>query len=109
MNIYWKNATTGLFTDPNNWVQGVVPGAGDIAELTSTCATAIVSAASPVTVLGVNIGSKRTCLTLFARTRDAARRSIHRDREKLRLTLYTKLCAVAQPLKVRACGHASKC
>jgi hypothetical protein len=57
MNIYWKNATTGLFTDPNNWVQGVVPGAGDIAELTSTGTTAIVSAASPVTVLGVNIGS----------------------------------------------------
>ena len=38
MNIYWKNVINGFFTDPNNWVQGVVPGAGDIAELTSSCA-----------------------------------------------------------------------
>jgi hypothetical protein len=36
MNIYWKNVINGFFTDPNNWVQGVVPGAGDIAELTSS-------------------------------------------------------------------------
>jgi hypothetical protein len=28
---------------------------------------------------------------------------------RLRLTVYDKLCAVAQPFKVRACGHASKC
>jgi hypothetical protein len=46
MNIYWKNATTGDFTSAGNWVQGVVPGPADIAELTSS---ANVSATSAVT------------------------------------------------------------
>jgi hypothetical protein len=58
MNIYWKNPPLNLdFTSAGNWVQNAVPGAGDIAELTPPGVTAIVSAASPVTVLGVNIGS----------------------------------------------------
>ena len=55
MNIYWKNTVpSGSFTTAGNWVQGVVPGAGDIAELTPS---AFVNATSAVTVLGVNVGA----------------------------------------------------
>ena len=36
MNIYWKNPPVGVdFATAINWVQDVVPGASDIAEMTS--------------------------------------------------------------------------
>jgi len=61
MNIYWKNPPINMdFTTAGNWAQSEVPGAGDIAELTFSGGTAIVSAAAAVTVLGVNIGSGAT-------------------------------------------------
>ena len=52
MNIYWKNPPINMdFTTAGNWAQSEVPGAGDIAELTFSGGTAIVSAAAAVTVL----------------------------------------------------------
>ena len=42
MNIFWKNTvTSGSFTSAANWVQSVVPGANDVAELTTSGATVI--------------------------------------------------------------------
>jgi hypothetical protein len=59
MNIYWKSTvSSGSFTSASSWVQGVVPGAGDVAELTTSGVTAFVG--SPDTVLGVNVVSGAT-------------------------------------------------
>jgi hypothetical protein len=59
MNIYWKSTVSnGSFTSAGNWVQGVVPGAGDVAELTTSGVRATVS--SPDTVLGLNVVSGAT-------------------------------------------------
>jgi hypothetical protein len=56
MSIYWKNPPVGVdFATAINWVQDVVPGASDIAEMTHS--GIVVSATSPVTVLGINLGS----------------------------------------------------
>ena len=59
MNIYWKSTVTnGSFNSAGSWVQGVVPGAGDVAELTTSGVRATVS--SPDTVLGLNVVSGAT-------------------------------------------------
>lgn len=59
MNIYWKSTiTNGSFNSASSWVQGVVPGAGDVAELTTSGVRATVS--SPDTVLGLNVVSGAT-------------------------------------------------
>ena len=59
MDIFWKTSgTIGSFTSTTNWVQGVIPGPNDIAELTQTNITAFVS--SSVTVMGANLGSSAT-------------------------------------------------
>ena len=59
MNIYWKSTVTnGSFNSASSWVQGVVPGAGDVAELTTSGVRATVS--SPDTVLGLNVVSGAT-------------------------------------------------
>jgi fibronectin-binding autotransporter adhesin len=56
MNIFWKNTvTSGSFTSAANWVQGVVPGANDVAELTTSGATVIDN--TTTTVLGLNLVS----------------------------------------------------
>lgn len=59
MNIYWKSTvSSGSFTSASSWVQGVVPGGGDVAELTTSGVTAFISAAE--TVLGLNVVSGAT-------------------------------------------------
>jgi hypothetical protein len=56
MNIYWNGSVkSGSFTSTSSWVHGVVPGAADVAELTTSGATAFVL--SPDTVLGLNVVS----------------------------------------------------
>jgi hypothetical protein len=68
MNIYWKGSIgVGVFNNSASWVQSAVPGESDIAEMTQF-ADIIVN--SPVTVLGVNIGSGATLdiLTNFTAT-----------------------------------------
>jgi hypothetical protein len=60
MNIYWNSSIgVGSFTNSASWVQSAVPGESDIAEMTRA-ADIIVDSVSPVTVLGVNIGSGAT-------------------------------------------------
>jgi hypothetical protein len=59
MNIYWKSTvSSGSFTSASSWVGGVVPGGGDVAELTTSGVTAFISAAE--TVLGLNVVSGAT-------------------------------------------------
>ena len=58
MNIFWKNTVaSGSFTSAANWVQGVVPGANDVAELTTSGATVIDNFLTTTTVLGLNLVS----------------------------------------------------
>ena len=58
MNIFWKNTvTSGSFTSAANWVQGVVPGANDVAELTTSGAKVIDNFGTTTTVLGLNLVS----------------------------------------------------
>lgn len=54
MNIFWnKTVTSGSFTSAANWVQGVVPGANDVAELTTSGATVTDNVGTTTTVLGL--------------------------------------------------------
>ena len=58
MNIFWnKTVTSGSFTSAANWVQGVVPGANDVAELTTSGATVTDNVGTTTTVLGLNLVS----------------------------------------------------
>ena len=58
MNIFWKNTvTSGSFTSAANWVQGVVPGPNDVAELTTSGANVIDNSGTTTTVLGLNLVS----------------------------------------------------
>jgi hypothetical protein len=57
MNIFWKKTvTSGSFTSAANWVQGVIPGANDVAELTTSGAT-VTDNGTAITVLGLNLVS----------------------------------------------------
>jgi hypothetical protein len=70
MNIYWNSSVgVGSFTNSASWVQSAVPAESDIAEMTRA-ADIVVNSVSPVTVLGVNIGSGATLqiLTNFTAT-----------------------------------------
>jgi fibronectin-binding autotransporter adhesin len=56
MNIFWKKTIpSGFFGTTANWVQGAVPGANDVAELTTTGAD--VTEDTTNTVLGLNLVS----------------------------------------------------
>ena len=55
---FWnKTVTSGSFTSAANWVQGVVPGANDVAELTTSGATVTDNVGTTTTVLGLNLVS----------------------------------------------------
>jgi hypothetical protein len=82
MNIYWKNTvSSGSFTSATSWVHGVVPGPADVAEVTTSGATAFVL--SPDTVLGLNVVSgavvtTESDLTLTEGTATGANRGLLR-------------------------------